>query len=126
MLGELAGSEQCKWYESVFGPDSVEAWDQATYRATGTLGQWLQHHFADRHYRFVTAEFGTYSPIRVLAAIRAENRAHYFGSEQSQAYQNAKLELLECFCPADASWRNQAVTNGLAILQHSVSGLTSS
>lgn len=119
-----AAAEQSQWYERVFGHNSVEALEDAAYRATGTLGQWLQHHFADRSYRFVTAEFGTYGPIRVLAAIRAENRAHHFASEQSQSYQNAKRELLECFCPNDEQWRRQVVVAGLAILQQGVSGLT--
>ena len=123
LLNELAGSEQCKWYEKTFGRDSIEAWDAAEYNATGSAGRWLQHRFADRDFRFVTAEFGTHGPIRVLAAIRAENRAHHFADEQSQAYQNAKLELLECFCPADVSWRQQAVTAGLDILRQGVSGL---
>jgi len=123
MLAELAGSEQCQWYQNVFGYKSVEALDDADYRATGTLGQWLQHHFADRSYRFVTAEFGTYDPIRVLAAIRAENRAHHFAKEQSQDYQNAKQELMECFCPADVSWRRQVVTDGLNILRQGINGL---
>ena len=124
MLAELSGSEHCKWYESVFGRDLIEPLDEAAYMPTGTLGQWLQHHYADRDYRFVTAEFGTYGPIRILAALRAENRAHHFGNLQSQNYQNAKLELIECFCPADTSWRQQAITAGLKIIRQSVNGLT--
>ncbi|MCA9110161.1 MAG: DUF2817 domain-containing protein [Planctomycetaceae bacterium] len=126
LLAEHTGSERCRWYESVFGHDSVEATDAAAgiaYRASGPLGEWLQHHFSSRNYRFVTAEFGTYEPIRVLAAIRAENRAHHYGTETSQAYQNAKQELTECFCPADPSWRQQVVTSGLDILQQGISGL---
>ena len=31
------------------------------------MGEWLQDRFSDRNYLFVTAEFGTYHPIRVLA-----------------------------------------------------------
>ena len=123
LLAENAGAGQGHWYQSVFGRDSVEAWDDAAYQATGTLGHWLQHHFAGRDYRYVMAEFGTYGPIRVLSAIRAENRAHHFGSSQSQGYQDAKRELMECFCPADVFWRRQAVTSGLGILRQAVSGL---
>ena len=123
MLAELAESEQCRWYELAFGRESIEALDNAAYGATGTMGQWLQHHFADRDYRFVTAEFGTYGPVRVLAALRAENRACHFASEQSPAFQNAKQELMECFCPADTTWRQQVVAAGLNILQQGVSGL---
>ena len=126
LLAELAGSEHCRWYEKVFGYDSVEAGDASgiAYKTTGSMGRWLQHRFADRDYRFVTAEFGTYGPARVLAAIRAENRAHHFGSKGSKGYQSAKRELMECFCPADASWRQQVVSAGLEILQQGVSGLS--
>ena len=123
LLAELAGSEQCQWYERVFGRLSIEAANDAAYRATGTFGQWLQHHFADREYRFVTAEFGTYGPIRVLAAIRAENRAHHFAAEQSPVYRNAKQELKECFCPVDIFWRQQAITAGLDIMEQSINDL---
>ena len=124
LLAELADSEQYQWYERVFGHDRVEAWNEAAYNTTGSMGQWLQHHFADRDYRFVTAEFGTYGPLRVLSAIRAENRAHHFGSVQSQRYRDAKQELMECFCPCDVTWRQQTVTSGLSILRQGISGLT--
>ena len=123
MLNELAGSERCQWYRNVFGHNLVEAQDDSAYRATGTMGRWLQHRFADRDYRFVTAEFGTYGPLRVVTAIRAENRAHQFAAAQSQCYQVAKRELMECFCPADVSWRRKTVAAGLDILKQAVSGL---
>ncbi|MDB2687455.1 M14 family metallopeptidase [Mariniblastus sp.] len=120
----LTGSDQGQWYDRIFGSGSIESINDSAYQATGGMGQWLQHHFADRDYRFVTAEFGTYGPIRVLAAIRAENRAHHFGSEQSKIYQDAKRELMECFCPEDKSWRQQVVVAGLDILRRGGSGLS--
>ena len=123
LVDELAGSEQGRWYERVFGSASIKTKDDAAYLATGTLGRWIQDRFADRDYRFVTAEFGTYGPVRVLGAIRAENRAHHFAEEQSRAFQDAKTELMECFCPADESWRQTAVTAGLEIIEQSVASL---
>ena len=123
LVDELAGSKQGRWYERVFGSASIKTKDDAAYLATGTLGRWIQDRFADRDYRFVTAEFGTYGPVRVLAAIRAENRAHHFAEKQSRAFQDAKTELMECFCPADESWRQTAVTAGLKIIEQSVASL---
>lgn len=125
LLAETAGSADCQWYENVFGKEKVEATvatNGTAYKASGSMGEWLQHFFADCAYRFVTAEFGTYSLTRVLAAIRAENRAHFFASEQSPNYQNAKQELLECFCPADIHWRRRVIASGLKILQQGVAG----
>ena len=88
------------------------------------MGEWLQDRFSDVDYRFVTAEFGTYHPVRVLASIRAENRAHHFSPEMSQALRNAKRELMECFCPADQAWRQKVVASGLEILSQGVRGLS--
>jgi len=127
LLAELTGSDKCKWYERVFGEDFVEATQEnagTAYRASGPMGEWLQDRFSDRDYRFVTAEFGTYHPIRVLASIRAENRAHHFSPEMSQALRNAKRELMECFCPADPAWRRKVVASGLEILAQGVRGLS--
>lgn len=119
LLAELTGSDNCEWYERVFGRNVVEATDPSAptaYRASGSMGEWLQNYFVDRNYRFVTAEFGTYGPVRVLGAIRAENRAHHFGAETSRMFRNAKRELLECFCPTDRIWRRKAIASGLGIL----------
>ena len=126
LLAELTGSDNCEWYERVFGQDVVEATDSSAataYRASGPMGEWLQDHFADRSYRFVTAEFGTYGPVRVLGAIRAENRAHHFGAETSHAFRNAKRELLECFCPAVRKWRRKAIASGLKVLSQGARAL---
>ena len=127
LLAELMGSDKCKWYERVFGRDFVEATQESAgtaYRASGPMGEWLQDRFSDVDYRFVTAEFGTYHPVRVLASIRAENRAHHFSLDTSQAFCNAKRELMECFCPADQTWRRRVVASGLEILSQGVSGLS--
>ncbi len=118
-LAEGAESKNLGWYTDAFGADCVEPLDQpegTAYKATGPFGEWMQKHFTSREYRFVAAEFGTYDVIRVLGAIRAENRAHHYSDKTSSAYKNAKAELLECFCPSDASWRRQVTESGLKII----------
>ena len=102
LLAQHADSRKCHWYRRVFGHESVEARDDAastSYSATGTMGQWLQQHCANRDHRFVTAEFGTYSPIRVLAAIRAENCAHRFANEQSPVYRKRQTRTFGVLLP---------------------------
>jgi hypothetical protein len=77
----------------------------------------MQRHFHSRNYRYVGAEFGTHSMIRVLAALRSENRAHFYSAESSPAYRRAKSELLECFCPTSLEWRHSVVESGLKIIE---------
>jgi hypothetical protein len=71
----------------------------------------------DRDYHFLGAEFGTYSPIRVLGALRQENRTHFFSPHDSTAHRRAKNELLECFCPASPSWRGSVVKQSVELIQ---------
>lgn len=126
LLTEGADSAAYPWYTDAFGTDCVEPLDApnaTAYRVSGIFGEWLQKHFATREYRFVAAEFGTYGVIRVLGAIRAENRAHHYGIENSVIYQSAKAELLECFCPSDTSWRKQVVESGLKIIAQATQAL---
>ena len=106
------------WYQNIFGRDAVEPATsryRTAYRATGTLGDWTIRHLG-KEYRFVNAEFGTYSTLRVLSALRAENRAYFFDQPGTSAYTATKAELLECFCPSNDRWRTQVVTGGLAII----------
>ncbi len=111
------------WYYNTYGREFVEPLANAegtAYQTAGVLGDWLARNLAERNYRFVAAEFGTYSVIRVLGALRAENRAHFYCDPGERAYQRAKTELLECFCPRNASWRVPVVERGLRIIDQSL------
>lgn len=108
------------WYEAAFGARFVEPFarpEGTAYRTAGGFGPWLQDRFGAQRYRFATAEFGTYHAIRVLAALRAENRAHFYGSAGSAAVLRAKARLLECFCPRDLRWRRQVLQSGLQLVR---------
>ncbi len=119
LLNQSADAEDTSWYGDVFGAEHVEPHDKrggTAYPVTGLFGDWIQSHFGDRDYRFAVAEFGTYGVIRVLGAIRAENRAHHYGARGSARTRRAKRELLECFCPEDLGWRRRVVDSGLEII----------
>ena len=123
LLVESARSPEIEWYRDTFGSEVVEPLataDGIAYQASGTLGGWALRHLAGTRYRFVAAECGTYPAVRVLGALRAENRAHFFGRPGTGAYQRAKAELLECFCPRSDQWRELAVEQGLAIIDRAV------
>ncbi len=120
LLTENAGGVRYDWYTDTFGTSCVEPLNvpgATAYPVSGMFGKWMQNHFRSRDYHFAAAEFGTYGALRVVAALRAENRVHHYGSRNSSLYQSAKNELLECFCPRTPSWRTRVVESGLRIIE---------
>jgi len=77
------------------------------YRTRGSFGNWCVRQGWVANYLYACAEFGTYDPIAVLGALRAENQAHHWSTDASAATRWAKHRLLERFCPASPSWRAQ-------------------
>lgn len=126
LLNTTPAAEDYAWYAQTFGAEHIEpiAQSQRTaYRVSGMFGQWMQHRFNEREYRFVGAEFGTYGVLRVLAALRAENRAHHYCAADDAAYTRAKLALRECFCPLSTAWRNRTVEGALRIVDQAAQAL---
>ena len=109
------------WYRSRFDAGRVvPVGDDTPYAARGVMGAWLARHPGPREYRFACLEFGTYSPLRVLAALRAENGAHHHLTPGAAAYGRAKRELVECFCPASGLWRRKALGRALEVIGQAV------
>lgn len=126
LVTDTQPSDMFAWYQSTYGADTVEPMAQpggTAYQASGVFGTWMQHHFRNCEYHTVGAEFGTYDVVRILAALRAENRVHHYASPESVVYQKAKRELFECFCPASKTWREKLVESGIKIIEQSVSSL---
>jgi hypothetical protein len=116
------------WYRKWFGAECVETpvdENGDAYRSTGTMGSWLIHRFRGLNYRCFNAEFGTYSEIHNLAALRSENRAHLYGQPDSAANARAKARIKECFCPASKKWRISSLEQGLEIIDRSINALES-
>ena len=113
------------WYRAAFRPvRTISAGDGAPYAARGTLGAWLARHIgAGRRCRTAVVEFGTYSQLRVLAALRAEQAAHRLGDRAYAGIAAAKHALAECFCPEDAGWREATVQLGVRLVDQALEGL---
>ncbi len=113
-----------RWFRKLFGDALIEdAGDhQTSYDARGTFGLWSTDHFRDRQHRFATIEVGTHSIVRVLGALRAENRAHHYAPD-TKLLEWAKRELRECFCPASAKWRRKVVREQMHVLQRCADAL---
>jgi hypothetical protein len=93
----------------------VQPWNKSgvAYEIRGGFIQALEREFADIEVTAVGQEFGTWSPVRVIYALREENCLHHWGDPRALRH-FAKRRLVETFCPADHSWRRQIVQRGQA------------
>lgn len=63
----------------------------------------------------LTQEFGSYSSVRVLHALREENRQHHYGGGAIE--HPAKARLKEMFAPRSQQWRERVVERGVSLAQ---------
>jgi hypothetical protein len=109
--------ERCR---KVFG-DRVTASEpekSAAYRIRGGLHDMVQQVASPGAAVFVTQEFGTYAPTKVLHALREENRWHHFGSGSTD--HPTKQKLLDIFCPPDQKWRSFVLERGGRTLRQAI------
>lgn len=118
LLEWSATTEEQARMAQLFGVDSLEldTDEHTSFKSRGGLGTWCKALLPDRLYDFATAEFGTYSNISVIAALRAENRAHWWG-EPGVDQGWTKARLVERFAPASPSWRERCVRQGLRLCE---------
>jgi len=69
------------------------------------------------------AEFGTYDPVRVFQAMRADNWLHHHGELDSERGREIKAELLEVFRPADFLWQRRVLELGARVIGWARDGL---
>lgn len=122
LLDVCATSECYSRLTRRFPANTIESFDPegVSYQIRGGLGAWCQSLLSNCDYDLVTAEFGTYSTIQVLKALRAENRA-YWWSDSHEKYEWAKEQLMEMFSPSSRKWRDHCVTQGLNICKQALS-----
>jgi hypothetical protein len=115
-----------QWLSGWFGEGSFNECDSRgiAYSARGSLGQWCVRRSPQRDYLFASVEFGTYSRLKVLSGIRAENQAHHWGKPGDPATVRAKQRLKELFCPKSNHWRQLALDRGLQLVYRAIGGLT--
>lgn len=114
------------FYESVFDAEKMDLLGAGTknaYKIQGLFGEWLQRQFSSIPFRFAGVEFGTYHPVRVLRAIRNENRVHQFDKRQSQVHGKWKAELKECFCPSNPKWQKSALKKAFQVVERAIVSL---
>jgi hypothetical protein len=124
LLDTAIDDDEMEWLSGAFGAEQLSecGGGEVAYQSVGSLGHWCRATYPGR-YVYLCAEFGTFGPLKVLAALRAENRAHHFASSSSPALRRAKERLLNAFCPHSRRWRERALRNGLALVRQACGAL---
>lgn len=86
--------------------------ERASYVVKGGLACGMRRALPQVALHALVQEFGTYSMLRVISALRDENRAHFHG--QGGVRHPAKRALLRALCPDDLGWRHGAVARGVS------------
>lgn len=84
------------------------------YRVRGAQHDMYYRLFPGADVHFAGQEFGTLHVLRVLAALRAENRWHHYGSGTTD--HPSKRQLMEVFCPLDEDWRAKVLRRGREVV----------
>lgn len=99
----------------IFGAQARHDDDGVAYRVQGAQYDMYYRLFPRADTHFATQEFGTFSGLRVLAALRAENRWHHYGA--ATVDHPAKRQLLQAFCPDDEIWRARVLRRGREVVR---------
>jgi hypothetical protein len=119
LVSEAEGPDNVAWWSANFGAESVTHLKSftRTYEVRGGFGPWLRAMFPAAHYRYATAEFGTYSAMRVIGALADELR--WQGELELEPRQQAsRRRLSETFVPHSRSWRTKTLNTGIEWVRH--------
>ena len=107
LLVDLASDDpEFNALRTVFG-DHIASWDAGTsvaYQIHGGHPGTISRILPGTKVRFLTQEFGTIKPLKVLHALREENRWHHYGDATIEHH--SKLGILNAFRPSSPSSAN--------------------
>jgi predicted deacylase len=124
LLSENERPEIAAWWSRWFAESRIQpaAATESSYIVRGGFGPWLQSRFASCNYRYAVAEFGTYSPRRVIQALADEVRWHNQLTSKPSAL--ARRRLADIFVPRDPRWRAKSLDTGLNLVRRAVESLS--
>jgi predicted deacylase len=94
---------------------AFETSDVGGYAVQGAQVDLYRQLFPGIPLMFLTQEFGTYSGVRVLKALRRENYQHHHGDPDG-AHPSQRV-LRDIFCPRSTAWRAGVLDDGLTLFQ---------
>lgn len=124
LLSESAEAEHASWWRTHFDARHVRCPVRTgrSYQVRGGLGPWLSAQLPQCQYRFATAEFGTYSPLRVMRALVRELACHgQLGAQSADHW--ARRQLADVFVPRSRRWRTAALEHGLSLIRRAAEAL---
>ncbi len=120
---------QVNFLDEAYGKQSYEVNLAASvrgnvaYQAQGSLGAWCHSQLPNVDYLYACAEFGTYGPVRMLKALRAENQAWHWCPDLAERERYTQ-DLMEVFCPADPHWRESVINEADHMVCRAIATLT--
>ena len=111
LVNDAEGREAlCAEMQSAFG-DRVQPADSAP---EGTWEALLLRMFPASRIYSAVQKFGTGSDMKILTALREENRAYFHGNAAQQQ------SLKQVFCPDDARWRTNVLARGREVISQAL------
>ena len=107
--------------------ESLDPNDGDGYEIVGDLHQGLEDRYSNLKWTSITQEFGTFKPVDVLKASRAENRwtqwGKYFDENDAKRHWSRK-NMLRTFCPNDPEWMIKITSRGRKVFETARMDLT--
>jgi len=103
---------------------ATKAGESVSADLSGTLKLGVQAMLPEAEVTAASIEFGTYPPIKMLRALRAENWLHHFGDRNSAQADRICGALLEAFNPNSERWRSEVWTKGHAAVDDALAWLS--
>lgn len=115
-----------QWLMSHFDQDRVQNLHAqgVLYPIRGEFTYFCKQLMEDRQYYPILVEFGTYPILKVLQALRQENRATHWSDPNSSQLKEARILLQEIFCPQSRSWRTQVTQKSLRVVEQALKALS--
>ncbi len=88
------------------------------YPVTGSMSALYEQLFEDIDLQYFTVEFGTLPPLKILRALRDENRHHFYSGGHLDHW--SKEALKRALYPASSVWKERVIENGRNLVENAL------
>jgi len=126
VTGARADSDSCRFANEVWPGrvKSASSGESVSTPLNGLLDRGIEAALPpDCRFGFAFPEYGTYEPMRMIGAMRADNWLHAHGDPFDATGRAIKTEVLEVFRPASREWQHRIVQTGAELLAQAIARL---